>query len=298
MSLPGGLCVRSWRSLCRGPALSLSLSLSVGARRSLCRGPALSVSGTGALSVGLAGAPRRSLLLLSVLSLSLSRGPRRSLTLSGPNGLYFSSEVCTALSCRYITWRLNFWIKTLDISSEIFFVAKISGLCRARALSVAGPGAPRRSLCQARVPHPSSSHPVGGRPAQMPSDPRAPAQIQVPPAVQLRSVCHPSHPRASHPHSRFHIPAQGSRDPSSDPRATDPSSDPHLSRARAPHKSASHLCVRGPQLRSACHPSGPRAPAQICVPPIQPGAFLFSREPQTLLFGGKRDQPPTASNSL
>ena len=38
----------------------------------------------------------------------------------------------------------------------------------------------------------------------------------------------------------------------------------------------------GPQLRSACHPSGRGRPAQIRVPPIQPGAFPLSmREPQT-----------------
>ena len=51
-------------------------------------------------------------------------------------------------------------------------------------------------------------------------------------------------------------------------------------------QSACHQChTSGPR---ACHPSGNprRAPAQIRMTPIQPGAFLFSRrEPQTLLFG-------------
>ena len=64
---------------------------------------------------------------------------------------------------------------------------------------------------------------------------------------------------------------------------------------RAPALCWRSLC-RGPLLRSTCHlVPDPRAthpvrgpPAQIRVPPIQPGAFPFSRrEPQTLLFGGK-----------
>ena len=108
VSGPGALCVGARRSLCGdrrslppcvGPRRSLCdalRALCVGARRSLCRGPAFSLCD--ALALFVSGPDALSL----SLSLSLSGAPAPSLS-----GLYVSSEVCTALSCRYITWRLN-----------------------------------------------------------------------------------------------------------------------------------------------------------------------------------------------
>ena len=150
------------------------------------------MSGPGPLCVG----ARRSVCVTHwhspALSSSSSSGPRRSLSLSLSKGLYVSSEVCTALSCRYITRR-----------------SKISGLCRVR-----------RSPCQApALPDVREPPAPAIRSAQpMPSDPRTPAQIthpvrgphirvpaqisdvpatriRVPPIRRrLRSACHPSSP--------------------------------------------------------------------------------------------------------
>ena len=89
---------------------------------------------------------------------------------------------------------------------------------------------------------------------------------------QLRSACHPSHSTYMNG-QRARGPARISSDGTHPVSAF--SSDPRDARP-----------VRGLPAATA-DPFGPRAPAQIRVPPIQPGAFLFSRrEPQTLLFGG------------
>ena len=61
---------------------------------------------------------------------------------------------------------------------------------------------------------------------------------------------------------------------------------------------AAALAACGLQLRPACPSSGPRTPSSgpqpiRRVPPIQPAAFPLSRrEPQTLVFGGKRTDDP------
>ena len=76
------------------------------------------------------------------------------------------------------------------------------------------------------------------------------------------------HPHVTHP---VRAPNCGRRTPQDPglPQPMPPIRVPHLGSARATIRSC------GPQ-------------AQIRVPAIQPGAFLFSRrEPQTLLFGGK-----------
>ena len=93
---------------------------------------------------------------------------------------------------------------------------------------------------------------------------------------------------------------------SSDPRATDPvghglraPTDPRTnpSGPRAPGPPIGPLRyaaapIRAPPIRPrACHPSDPRAPSQIRVPPIQPGAVLFAGEnPKPYCLGDKEQQ--------
>ena len=137
--------------------------------------------------------------------------------------------------------------------------------CRHPALSMS-PGTlcvePRRSSRPADLC--ASGHPV----PQIRVFMRMPLSRCVGP--QLKSSCHASSSaRATHPVPRaaqIRVPIHAIQSPSSDPRGTHP-----------PIRSASPAPIRVPPISSA----GPQVrgpPAQICVPPIQPGAFFFPGE--------------------
>ena len=149
----------------------------------------------------------------------------------------------------------------------------------AAALSVSGLGAltPALSVMSGSASGPALS--VSG-PGSLSLSPAAPC---VGPPPLSRSLCRPrtlwlsvSGPRRAghvYPHVTHPVcgpPTQICVSPiwsagSSDPRAAHSVRDPNSDRAPS-----------DPHLRSACHLSGP-------VPPIQPGAFPFSKsEPQTL----------------
>ena len=145
------LCVWPRRSLCRGPARSVSGpgALCVGARRSLCRAPALSVSvsGPGALCVG----PWRSLCRGGALC-------RAALSVSGP-----------ALSV------------SRPGALSLFLSLSVSG----PGVSVSGPGVvcvgPRRCLCQV----PALSDFVSGPGALVLGS----GALRVRPAILSRCLC-------------------------------------------------------------------------------------------------------------
>ena len=264
LSVPGPSAVSV---LCVGPRRSLCSP-----RRSLCWGPP-SMSGPDALCVG-PGA-------LCLGPGALCVGPP-ALSVSGP-----SAALCVGPFC--VGPRRSLAVHLGPQRSPFCFWPQRS-LCRgpSAALSVSGPGAlcvaARRSLCPGpalsvalcRAPHSLCRGPalsvsgpgalslsmlsVSRSVSGSVSGPGTPAALCVGPRRLSLSVSGPN------TCSRFVLGPTPAC--SSDPR------------------------VRGPQLKSACHPSGPQSvrggpPAQIRVPPIRPGAFPFSRrEPQTLLFGG------------
>ena len=196
---PCAVCVRLRRSLCRGPALSVSgpgaLTLSVlwicvGPRRSLyrgphsllswrslCRAPALSVSGPGTLSL-LGALARRSLCAPALSGPGAPCvGPRRFLCLS--SALSVSSPPLSRCLCR----------GALCVAGALYFGPQRNsgGLCirlrRSLRRNPASPAGPQlQSVCH-------------------PSGPQVPAPIHVPPiwsaGPQLRSACHPSSPSRS-----------------------------------------------------------------------------------------------------
>ena len=150
-------CVGPSWLLCRVPSLYVSGpgALCVGARRSLCRGPARSVSGPGALCVGAAlfvSGPGALCLGARRPALSVSGPGAFSLSVTGPGAfcrgrcsLCWWSRRSSCVEprrslCRYPA--PHYAQVTSVYSIQICFsVAKLSGLCRAPALSVSGPGA-------------------------------------------------------------------------------------------------------------------------------------------------------------
>ena len=235
-----------------GPALSMS---GPGApRRSLCRAPALSVSALANLSQSMSG--------LGALSLVSEPGSACCVggTVSGPGALSLSVSGPSAL-CEGLRRSAALSVRALCVGARrsVWGLAPSQrSLCRPGALllSVSGPDA---------LPPLSASGPALCRaPAYSMSDPGALC-------VGHRILCVGPWPFPGH------LCAQA---PSFDPRATYPVLQDARATYPGPAPSSDPSGARAPS-------SDPQPPAQIRVPPIHPGAFLFSRkEPQTLLFGG------------
>ena len=296
------LCVGAWRSLCHGPTLCMGPAL--------LSGPA--VSGPCALCVGaLSVWARRSLpALCRGTSGNLSVGARRSLcrgrrSVSGPGSLCrgptLSVSECSAL-CRSAARCLCLGAAVsisgpalsasrpgaLCVGPSTLYVGARCSLCRGPALSASGPGAlcralaalSQRSLCQA--PTLSLSGPGALRrslrrgPALFVSGPDAVMSL---PCVGLcvgggrsfsnarcvgfwRSLCRGPALSVSGP-GTFCVRARRSLEVCVGARQSSP--NPAW---------ATHPVPRDPSsdLRSSIRP---RAPAQIPVPPIQPGTFPF-----------------------
>ena len=276
MSGPGAL-------LYRGPALSVSgpgalPALCFRPRRSLYRAPALSVAGSCALCVGPPGAlcfrPRCYLVRAPALSVS-GPGPLCGALCAGP----LCRDLCQAPGpgCCFLCWAGERWA----MSS-----AGALDLCRATRLpSALCVGARRLDLCWVEALSPRRS--------------LTPIHVRGPSTQIRRSACHPSSLRAPVP---IRVPLCGPPYPVRGFRPSGPSSDPLATQ--------SHLSA--PANQSACHPSGREStapirvppsrcvvcwpPAQIRVPPIQPGAFHFSRrEPQAFLLLSPHSQHSCAA---
>ena len=277
------------RSLCRGPAL-LSGRLCVGARQSLCRGrgpgalcvgpqrlcrgPSALYVGAGALCVG----PRHSfgVCALSVLTLVLTRlcrGP--ALFVSGSGTVVYVGPGALSRPGLSQHSRGALW------GPSSLRLRRAPALCRAPVLSVeVCSGGTGRSSPNARCVRPRRSLSLGVRRC------RAPAlSVSGSGALLCRSptgaLC-----RGLHRRGPAVLPTLLCREPA---LIRVPPMRPHVCcgpPAQIPLASSAGL---GPS--SACHPSRPTSPqlrsgcgppAQIRVPPIQPGGFPFQERTPNL----------------
>ena len=275
---------------CLGPALSVwGPALS----RSLCRappvlsvsGPALSVSGPGALCVEARRSPCPALSVSGSLALcvGICVGRRRS-----PAALWPRRSLCRAL-CR---------ILALCVSG------RRHSLCRAAALSVSGPGALFVGPCALCVgPCHSATGPAKMSRCLWASGPQlrsahSPAQIRmlaIGPRAQV-----PEAPTRPHPQPPAYPCGTFSTTWHALPRnfcceATHPVRRPlRATRLQLchPSSSADPICappIRSahPQLRSACHPSAPRAPSSdpCATHPARRVHFFQEKTPNFTVWG-------------
>ena len=261
VSSSGGLCVGAQRSVCRGPALSVSgrgalcvgprrsLSLSVsgpdslslGARSSLCRGPALSVSGS-APSVSLCRVPA-----LFLWGPALCRAPvsvSAALFVSGPSALVGGSRHRARWE-RTAPYRTStvFLCRGQRILCRVPALCAVcqGPLCGSPALFVSGP---TLSMSAPLFPGASVEVCIGGaRQSTRCVGPRCPSagpQSSSNPRIQLCGPPAPF-PRAQSPDPRATPPAAG---PSSDPRATHPTWCVPFFQERTPNRDKSYQPFR------------------------------------------------------
>ena len=226
----------------------------------------------------------------SAPSLSVCRTP--VLSVSAPGALCFGPRtLCRAPALSVSAPPISRRLCSLSLVSEpgAFCVGarlsvgpalSVSGpgsLCVGAGVSVSGPGAlsvgPQRSVCQAR-------HPLA-----------LCVRIGVGLALCVGAGALPALSAVSGPSALCVGARRSQRAPGQTGRrgrgqlrsACLCGSSPRLRSACHPSSGGLALTFAGPQLRSACHPSSP---------------FHFSRrEPQTLLFGGKRQDMPTPTLS-
>ena len=292
VSGPGAVCVGLCRAPCQAPAAQRSpgtLCVGPGALfvraplsrflcRDLCRAPALSLRSP--CRAGERRAPARSICLRPVAPALSVSAPRSFCVCWVPP---LSRCLCPApgQSCLCQGPALGPWPRALCVGPRYVGPRHFLAVCvRVHPRHSASMRMPPIGPQDIGATHPDPSN----RARALNSDLR--------PRPQLRSA----DPRATHPisrcHSASHIRSAGPRPPIRPAPFRVPCgrSACHLpapaKTARAPSRPACH--PSGPvsqQLRSVCHircvVCGP--PAQIRVPPIQPGAFPFSRrEPQTV----------------